>query len=357
MNSKWTFEEITKSEWDKFETTRDDTHFFQSVQRIEMREKMNYQNYIVGVRAGRKLIAGGVLLGRGGEFWMAYGPLIDWGDRELVQFFLREIVQFAQRKNMLKIEIFPDMLLALRDSHGQVLEQWDRGETKQTFSEIGWRYKGETINYEMRAGRWAFTKDLTGIKNVDELRATYRKTLRARLRQTAGQVEIQKLKRDDLGKLVGLIDESEAHHGANGREIDYYEKMFDAFGPSVEFLIAVKSDDKTPVAGAIFIHHGREVASYLSGMDRRYRQLNGRAWLQDHVMQNCLRKSISRINFFWIEGKFTDNHLLEFKSGFGGVIEEYIGGFEKILRPTRYQTQRVARKTKNLAKRLLRKLG
>jgi lipid II:glycine glycyltransferase (peptidoglycan interpeptide bridge formation enzyme) len=205
----------------------------------------------------------------------------------------------------------------------------------------------------MKAGRWAFTKDLSGIKTVDELRATYRKTLRARLRQTDGRVEIQKLGRAELGKLVGLIDESDSRNGVNGRELDYYQAMHDSLGKNIEFLIAVKSDDKTPIAGAIFIYNGSEVASYLSGMDRRYRNLNGRAWLQDYVMIRCLKKDITRVNFFWVEGKFQNNSLLEFKSGFGGVVEEYIGGFEKVLQPTQYFGRRVVRKSKKLAKRLL----
>jgi len=358
MISKWEFNEISQSEWNKFETNYRSAHFLQSVQNIAMREKMGgYQNYIVGVRSGKKIIAGGVLSGRRGEFWMAYGPLIDWNDQKLVQFFLRGITSFSCEKNMLKVEIFPNALLTVRDSKGQILEKHNQDKMKQIFAEAGWHYQGETVGYEMKAGRWAFTKDLSGIMSVNELRATYRKTLRVRLRQTDGQVEIQKLKRDDLSKLVGLIDESDAHNGVNGRELDYYRAMFDAFDRDIEFLITVKSDDKTPVAGAIFIHHGNEMASYLSGMDRHYRNLNGRAWLQDYVMQKCLKQGITRINFFWIEGKFTDNRLLEFKSGFGGVVEEYIGGFEKVLRPAEYLARRVARKTKNLGGRLLRKIS
>ncbi|MDR1970081.1 MAG: aminoacyltransferase [Candidatus Nomurabacteria bacterium] len=353
MNSKWTFCELPESEWDKFEASHEGTHFFQSVQRINMRKSMGYQNYIVGLREDKKIVAGGVLLGRRGEFWMAYGPLIDWDNQALVETFLNGLINFSREKKMIKLEVFPGVLLSLRDSKGQVLEQWNRDELLKTFADAGFHYEGKTVNYEMKAGRWAFTKDLSGIKNIDELRATYRKTLRARLRQTDGQVEIQKLNRDELGKLIGLIDESDAHHGVNGRELDYYQKMFDAFGQDVEFLIALKSDNKTPVAGAIFIRHGQEVASYLSGMDRRYRNLNGRAWLQDYVMQKYLGKKVQRVNFFWIEGKFRDNRLLEFKSGFGGVVEEYIGGFEKVLQPAKYQTKRVARKAKSLTKKLI----
>jgi alanine adding enzyme len=357
MSNKWTFGELPESEWDEFETSAPNAHFFQSIQRIHMRAKMGYQSYIVGIRESGKIVAGGVLLGRNGEFWMAYGPLIDWSDQKLVRFFLHKMINFSREKKMTRIEIFPDVLLSLRDNKGQILRELDQTRLMQIFAEAGFKYKGKTINYEMKAGRWSFTKDLSDIKNVDELRATYRKTLRARLRQTEGQVKIQKLKRNELDKLVGLIDESDARNGISGRELDYYQTMFDAFGHKVEFLIAVKNDDQTPVAGAIFIYYGKEVASYLSGMDRRYRNLNGRAWLQDFVMQKCLKKGIARVNFFWVEGRFTDNRLLEFKSGFGGVVEEYIGGFDKVLQPVKYSLLRVARQVKRASLYIPRRFG
>jgi lipid II:glycine glycyltransferase (peptidoglycan interpeptide bridge formation enzyme) len=354
---KWSFGELDEAEWGKFEAEWGGAHFFQGVQRIQMRKKMGYTNYIIGVREGGKIVAGGVLLGRRGEFWMAYGPLIDWDNQKLVRFFLDKVIDFARTKNMLKIEIFPDVLLSLRNNRGQILEKWNRDKLQRIFADAGFRYQGQTVNYEMKAGRWAFTKDLTGIKDVETLRKTYRKTLRARLRQTDGDVKITTLKRNELDTLVGLIDESDARNGVKGRETEYYERIYDAFGHDVEFLVARKTDDDTPVAGAIFIYHGGEVASYLSGMDWRYRGLNGRAWLQDFVMQKCLKKGIKRVNFFWVEGRFTDNSLLEFKSGFGGVVEECIGGFEKVLQPAKYYSLKIARRTKRALLRIPRRFG
>ncbi|MCL2451273.1 aminoacyltransferase [Candidatus Saccharibacteria bacterium] len=354
---KRTFSELSKEEWREFLAGQKTTHIFQSVERIELREMMGYQNYIVGLREGGRVVAGGVLLGRRGEFWMAYGPLIDWDNHDLVAVFLSGLVDFSRAKNMLKIEVFPDVLLSLRDSKGQILEQWDRSSIKQVFREANFRYQGETIGYEMKAGRWAFTKDLSGIKDVDALRKTYRKTLRARLRQTENDVKITTLKRDELGVLVGLIDESDARHGVSGRQAEYYEQMYDALGRHVKFLVARKTSDNKPIAGAVFVDSGREMASYLSGMDRRYRELNGRAWLQDFMMRECLKKGIPKVNFFWIEGRFADNPLLEFKSGFGGVVEEYIGGFEKIISPAKYYSLKVGRKIGRVLRQIPRRQG
>ena len=349
---KLSFKEVGLDEWDKFERAFSGSHVFQGVERITKRSKMGYDSLIVGVYDGKSLIAGGVMLGRKSEFWMAYGPLIDWGNHELVKFFLNETDKLAAKKGIVRLEIFPNLLLSTRTNKGQIIESRDRDELVSLFGSCGFAYEGQTVNYEMKAGRWAFTKDLSGIADQQELRSTYRKTLRARLRQTEGQVEVETLDRDHLDTLIGLIDESDSHNNVKNRELEYYRKMYDGFGSNVKFMVALKSDDKTPIAGAIFIYHGTEVASYLSGMDRRYRNLNGRAWLQDYVMGEAIKNDINRVNFFWVEGKFDNNHLLEFKSGFGGVVEEYIGGFDKIYRPVQFASRKVLRKGRGAIRRL-----
>ena len=349
----WTFAELDSKDWDEFERSHPDSQFLQGVQRLNKRRQMGYQSHIVGIKQGKEIIAGGVLLGRNNEFWMPYGPLIDWDNTELVHYFLKHIIGFSHEKGFVKIEIFPRVLLSIRDNKGTVLDSWDRSDLKQQFSAASFSYQGETVNYQMKAGRWAFVKDLSGIETVDQLRASYRKTLRARLRQTEGEVEMVALTRDELPTLIGLIDDSDERNGVSGRELKYYQLMYDAFGDDIQFMVARKTDDHTPIAGAIFIRHGHEISSYLSGMDRRYRHLNGRAWLQDYMMTKYLGTDVTRVNFFWIEGRFSDNHLLELKSGFGGVVEEYIGGFEKVLRPAHYHSKKLIQKGKRLAKKLI----
>ena len=47
---------------------------------------------------------------------------------------------------------------------------------------------------------------------------------------------------------------------------------------------------------------------------------------------------MKRANFYGIDGDCSENNkLLEFKSGFGVDIEEYVGGFRLILQPGKYR--------------------
>jgi lipid II:glycine glycyltransferase (peptidoglycan interpeptide bridge formation enzyme) len=348
---KYEFREVGEGEWAEFAAAwkpvegEAEVSFFQTVERKRKREKMGYTNYILGVYEGEKLAGGGILLGRGGEFWMAYGPVLDYSNKRLVEFFLKELAGFAREKKMMRVEVFPNLLMTRRTAKGETTSKYVRYDIFTEFSGAGFKYEGETIKYQMKAGRWAFVKDLTGIFAVEDLRATYRKTLRQRLKKVEGKLVAEELPREKLSILVDLIDTSDAHNGVKGRDLEYYEKMFDAFGGKAKFVVARKADDGTPVAGAIFVYNGREVVSYLSGVNREYRELSGRAWLQDYIMGKIIGTGITRVNFFWVEGDFSGkNGLLEFKSGFGGEVEEYIGGFEMVLRPVAWFLVRARRK-------------
>ena len=87
--------------------------------------------------------------------------------------------------------------------------------------------------------------------------------------------------------------------------------------------------------------------------------MNAMTVLQDDLLTKCLKKGIKRVNFYGMAGDFSPaNHLLEFKSGFGIKVEEYIGGFRLVLKPGKYYRARFAAKARGAAgrvKRLIKK--
>ena len=112
--------------------------------------------------------------------------------------------------------------------------------------------------------------------------------------------------------------------------------------------------------GACFFHgchfdHPNEVVTFVSGTVQRFKQLNGMTFLQDWTLNNTIERGYKRINFYGLRGDFSkENHLLEFKSGFGVVIEEYVGGFNLILDPKRYRAREMRENVKNLARKVKR---
>jgi len=74
--------------------------------------------------------------------------------------------------------------------------------------------------------------------------------------------------------------------------------------------------------------------------------------LQDYILKLALERGIDRVNSFAIDGVFEGNKLLEFKAGFGGEVEEYIGKFTKVLRPAKMRIVTAQRKVLGIVRRM-----
>ncbi len=333
------FVELTDAEFRKFERKQACGNFFQSAERAELRRKMGWNVYLLGVKDESKVLAGCLLMERGGEALVQLGPILDYSNTKLVKYWIKSIVEFAKTHKFIALEVFPPDLISIRDVKGEVLEKFDSSKIEKAFSDAGFSYMGRTVELENKANRWMAIKNLRGFKNIDEIRASYKKNVRNKLRKISPELEVYELKeKSEIPLLAEAVDQSNHKNGVVSRYLSYYEWMWDAWGEQTRFIVARRKEDKAVVAGRILIYHPNEVVSFISGTTQRYKKLNGMTFLQDWLLEDCLEKGVKRANFYGIDGDFSDsNKLLEFKSGFGVDIEEYVGGFRLILQPGKYR--------------------
>jgi lipid II:glycine glycyltransferase (peptidoglycan interpeptide bridge formation enzyme) len=192
-------------------------------------------------------------------------------------------------------------------------------------------------------------KDLSGFKSVDELRASYKKNVRNKLRKCSPDLTIREVTDDaDLEKIAFAIEGSNEKNGMKSRSHDYYRFIRDAYGEQVHFVLAERKEDGATVAVRVIFDHPNETISFISGTVQEYRRMNAMTVLQDDLLTKCFNKGVKRVNFYGMAGDFSsNNHLLEFKSGFGIKVEEYIGGFRIVLDKKKYQLKRA----KNVVRR------
>lgn len=333
------FVELTDAEFRKFERKQACGNFFQSAERAELRRKMGWNVYLLGVKDESKVIAGCLLMERGGEALVQLGPILDYSNTKLVKYWIKSIVEFAKEHNFVVLEVFPPDLLSIRGVKGEVVKELNGAKTEKIFVNAGFSYMGRTVELENKANRWMAVKNLRGFKNMDEIRASYKKNVRNKLRKISPELEVYELKdKSEIPLLAEAVDQSNHKNGVVSRYLSYYEWMWDAWGDQTRFIVARRKEDKAVVAGRILIYHPNEVVSFISGTTQRYKKLNGMTYLQDWLLEDCLEKGVKRANFYGIDGDFSDNNkLLEFKSGFGVYIEEYVGGFRLILQPGKYR--------------------
>ena len=319
--------EVPRSEFDAFALSHPKGNFHQTAMMATLRQSMGWDDHAVGAF---------LLAGKAGRYQVTMGPLFDFSDREATQKLLNLISAYAKEKKAAVLDIYPYELLRTHDSSGKVLNEYIDGEKIiNQFTHLGWRHKGYTIDYDMAANRWSFVKDFKGIKNEADLLASYRQTTRQIIRKfNTDDYSVKKMGYEELSVVQKLIDSSNKKNGVTARPLEYYQKLFEAFDKNVEFLI-VYYKGTTPLSAGIFIHHPNEMVYFMSGADAEYRHLYGGHFLQHYMMSRCIKKGITRYNFYWVTGHFTGNPLLVYKAGFRGEVEEYVGGFYKIISPTR----------------------
>lgn len=90
--------------------------------------------------------------------------------------------------------------------------------------------------------------------------------------------------------------------------------------------------DKTQIlAGATFVTYGDEVVYFTAGSYEPYMHYNGLFAIHWEMLRWALDHGYKRYNFYGMSGDFrkeaADYGVYEFKKGFNGTVEEYIGDF------------------------------
>ena len=116
--------------------------------------------------------------------------------------------------------------------------------------------------------------------------------------------------KSEIPLLAEAVDQSNHKNGVVSRYLSYYEWMWDAWGDQTRFIVARRREDKAVVAGRILIYHPNEVVSFISGTTQRFKKLNGMTYLQDWLLENCLKRGVKRANFYGIDGDFSRANLL-----------------------------------------------
>lgn len=356
---------LSKDEYREFEAKHEYGNIMQEVERAELREWMGWNVFLLGTKDGEKLTSACLLLERNKYAMVQMGPVLDWSDLSFAKKWLAALKDFCQEKGFVKVEVYPYVKMSLRDKHGEVIEKYDVAKLKKAFADNGFEYGGETVEVQPKAMRWMAVKDISGMKDMDEVWASYKNTVRTMIRKHSPEVEVEIMKDKAELQDVGLMfSESNLRNKVNDRDLSYYSKIFDTFGDKVVFHVARKKDNGEPVAAHMFFLTDHEAVSYAAGISEKYKALNGMTLLNDAFFKYCLEHGISRCNLYGVSGDFENpNHLLRFKAQFNVNIEEYVGEFSCVLDEKAYaadqRKQKVLgalRKVKYGGKRLINKI-
>ena len=94
------FTEITEKEYEKYWENHPLKTFMSAPKIAKLRERNNWKAYFVGVKEKKKIIAATMLLSHKrrfnvNEFYSPRGFLLDFNNKELLEFFVKEVKDFV----------------------------------------------------------------------------------------------------------------------------------------------------------------------------------------------------------------------------------------------------------------------
>lgn len=343
---------LTPAEFTKFEEKQKTGNFFQSAARAELRAKMGFNTFLIGVKKDGKILAAALIIERGHEALLQLGPIMDYNDEKLLDFFLKEIIKFSQTNKFIKLEIFPPVVYATRKMDGTIIDQNDTTKLFEAFKKHGFKHEGFTTEVENKANRWMFVKDLTNIKTLRDAELTMNSSTRKKLHKTARELDIKVLKdKSELPEWRKALLSSNERNKIPTREVKYFEDLWDAFKDNAVFVEARVKDTGELVSSEVDIFHPNEMVAFVAGTIEDKKHYNGSTAIKGWNIEECLRRGQTRMNLYGMKGDFSpENPLLFFKSGLGGITEEYVGGFSLVLDSKKLLLNKVKRKLQKLRK-------
>lgn len=149
----------------------------------------------------------------------------------------------------------------------------------------------------------------------------------------------------NIKKTEKKIEELEKTNEKLLEKISIYDKKMEEDGEIV------------PLGGIIYMIHGKEVLSLFGGAYSKYMELLSPYTTNYEMIKYAVENGYEKYNFYGIDGHYDDKKselygLYDFKRGFGGVVEEYIGEFNLVLSKPLYLAYEAALKVyKGLKKR------
>ncbi len=384
------FCELTLEEFEKFSDEHPLKSFFQTKYMYNRYLKENKEVYIVGVKKRSKVIGGSIIVKtssfRGyGLYEALQGLLLDYKDKELLTFFVKELKGFLKEKKAYKLIINPYIPLREYDNNGVVTDKIDNSLIKKDILSLGFK---ELKKYDQV--KWIYCLDIKG-KTEEEVFKSFRSSARNYINKTISkfELELKELKYEELKDFYKIVEDTCLRKGFPGRSLEYFQNMDKAFKNKVKFIICylniakykdnlreeiallekkisnlslAKANDKKrefynleiannkkyleevkelevnypdnllPLAASMFMLYGEEIVYLFSGSYEEYKNFFGQYRIQWEIISYAIKHHYTRYNFYGIKDitkrENQEDGVVKFKRNFNGYILELVGAFE-----------------------------
>jgi len=326
--AKYEVEEIvTKKDWEDFVLSQKPKTFLQSWYWGEVNHETGSKIFRLGFKRDGKLV--GVCLAiaerarRGPHLVVPAGPILDWEDKKLVDFFVSTIRNLAVKEKVWFVRVRPELE--------------NTKECKNMFSKL--RFISSPMHLHAE-NTWIL--DIS--KSEDEILSGMRKTTRYLVKKGLKSRLNLKISTDSkfAGVLYKLQKETIERHGFVGFPEKLFRKEVEIFGNDNLASYVVVGKGNSPLAIAIIIFYGESAYYHFSGSVSEFSKLPFSYFLQWEVIKEAKRRGKKFYNFWGIAPNDNPNHRFAgvtlFKTGFGGERIDWLHARDLVISPLYYFT-------------------
>ncbi len=315
-----------REKWDQFVTSHPEANFLQSWDFYEFhRNRGNEIVRRVALDDNGEIVAAyaGVVedAKRGRHLAVAGGPILNWGQLELVEAIFRDMAEQGKTHECVFVRVRPQL-----ERSDESLELMRRLDAKPAPMYLSVEFAG-VLNLE---------------KDEDEILKNMRQRLRRALRKgTKNGIEIEKsTDPQDIHEFYEIQKQTAGRHGFVAFSEDFLAKQFSAFAKHGEAVLYSAKYQGETLAQNFMIFYGNE-ASYHYGVSSELgTKLSGAPLLHMEAMRDARERGIGRYNFWGIVGEDETWHrfygVSQFKRGFGVEEFKYVPAHDIVLKPGRY---------------------
>lgn len=386
---------LTKEEYTKFWNDHPLKSFLSSPEIGDLRKNNGWKIDYTGIKnESNDILAAAMLVSiqrrfGGREYYAPRGYLIDFHDKNLVDFFTEELKKYVKANKGYVFRMDPYLNLKERDIDGNIVENgFDNSDVVEHLKKLGFKQKPIS---ELEQVGWMFSLDLKGKDEAQILKGMKQNTRNTIRKASKIGITIRELSMGELQDFHNIMIETGARKNFAIRELSYYENMYQLLHDKneVKFLIAElnldeyltilentkaqrqeeynklgpakyndgkkkaiveeihsiekKMDDAKSIqketgksiislSSSMFIMMQPEIIYLSSGNYDKYMHFNGQYLIQWYMIQYGIQNHFAKYNFYGIPANINthpENYgIYEFKRGFNGYVEELIGEFE-----------------------------
>lgn len=385
------FFELTEKEYQNYWENHPLKTFLSSIEIGKLRQKRNWNVNYVGIKENNNIYGAAMLLSKKKtlnkyEFYSPRGFLIDYNNKELLNYFTKEIIKYIKNKKGYILRIDPYIINKERDINGDVVENGiDNKEIISSLNNLGFKKIKTSKNEQVS---WMFSLDLEGKTEEQILKEMKPNTRNIIKKVEKNGIKIKELNFNELSLFSDILNKTAKRKDFSPRKQEYYEDMYNLFHPKnevkyyitelnineyVEILTKELTEKKNKLnnqnmkktrkeelekdiklletkisdakyikertksdiitlSGSMFIFIKPEIIYLSSGNYEEYLKFNSQYLLQWEVIKYGLKNGFKKHNFYGIPeniNQHPDNYgIYEFKKGFNGYVEELIGEYE-----------------------------